>query len=197
MPGGKIAVYTGLIQQLKITDDELAAVLGHEIAHALREHVREGMGRQQATAVGTAVGSAVLEYFTGVNPGALGQPLDAGRDVDPIPVETLALDNYIPQVDANTEHHLAGHWQLSVPRFEVVLNRCRTLHRIDHAGELREQVIPRGVHHPTPRSLDVGGHHVAVGGEGSDGCHLIVAHEAAVALDIGSEDGRELPCDAV
>lgn len=59
MPGGKMAVYSGLINKTKATDDELAAVIGHEMAHALREHAREQMSQQMATNIGLSVLSAV------------------------------------------------------------------------------------------------------------------------------------------
>ncbi len=60
MPAGKIAVYTGLIDMLKVTDDELAAVMGHEMAHALREHSREQASQQMLRGLGVSIGAAVL-----------------------------------------------------------------------------------------------------------------------------------------
>ncbi|QFU77314.1 M48 family peptidase [Halioglobus maricola] len=59
MAGGRMAVYTGLLNKLKLTDDEFAQVMGHEISHALANHTAERMSRAMATSIGViAIGAA-------------------------------------------------------------------------------------------------------------------------------------------
>lgn len=106
MPGGKIAVYSGILDKLHLSDDELAAVLGHEIAHALREHGRERASQKMAqqmavdvlgAAVGLGgIGSSIADVVADVT---IGLPYSRAfeREADRIGVELAARAGYDPR----------------------------------------------------------------------------------------------------
>jgi Zn-dependent protease with chaperone function len=110
MPGGKIVFYSGIIEKLKMTDGEIAAVMGHEIAHALREHGRERVAQAKAQQIGLG-----LALVSGQVSESTAQLLGAGSNLlmtlpnsrvqeseaDDMGTELMARAGYNPQEAVN------------------------------------------------------------------------------------------------
>lgn len=108
MAGGRMALYTGLLEKVQPTDDELAQVMGHEISHALAAHTAEKMSMQIATSVGMAVvgvasdskvalAGAALTAMLAVN---LPNSRSAEKEADRIGIELAARAGYDPKAAA-------------------------------------------------------------------------------------------------
>jgi predicted Zn-dependent protease len=110
MPGGRIGFFTGIINQVKLTDDEMAAVMGHEIAHALREHGRERAAKSGITSVVARGAGALGSLIFGIDPsitntvtGMIGQGVvlkfsrDEEREADLVGLDIAARAGYDPR----------------------------------------------------------------------------------------------------
>lgn len=132
MPGGKIMVYTGLIDKLNATDDELGAVIGHEIAHALREHGRERMSAALIQQVGLAGFAAYLGTSknkttanAGMQAAALGTTLffalpnsrEQEREADRIGLELAARAGYNPDAAITLWQKMSAQNEAKPPEF--------------------------------------------------------------------------------
>lgn len=149
MPGGKIAVYSGIIETLKLSDDELAAVMGHEIAHALREHSRERASSEQLKGIGLVV----LQATTGADKGTMQLAQMAShytislpfsrsyeREADTLGIELMARAGYDPYAAVRVWEKMLKHSPSNPP--EILSTHPSPSSRIEDLKELAAKVHP-------------------------------------------------------
>ena len=146
MAGGKMAIYTGLLKKIKPTNDELAQVMGHEIAHALANHTAEKMSVQMATQMGMmaiAVAANNSDYggvaLTGAALAAtmaieLPNSRTAEIEADQMGIELAARAGYNPNAAATLWQKMGQVGGASPPEFMSThpnpANRQQTLKRL-------------------------------------------------------------------
>jgi predicted Zn-dependent protease len=155
MAGGKMAIYTGLIDQLKATDDELAQVLGHEISHALAKHTAERMSRAMAMEAGIGVLGATTQgsqygglALTGAQLAAvvaleLPNSRGAESEADRIGMELAAKAGFHPQAAVTLWDKMAkvGGGDGS-SRFDFLSTHPAPAKRMETLAELVPQMMP-------------------------------------------------------
>ncbi|MBH9553647.1 M48 family metallopeptidase [Inhella gelatinilytica] len=148
MPAGKIAFYYGILAELQLSDDEVAAIMGHEVAHALREHARERMGKTAATRVGASVLSNLLGLGNlgdaAMNLGAQLLTLKFSREdeseADLVGMELAARAGYDPQAGVSLWKKMGQKKQSPDSRILQLLSTYASTHP---AGPERIQDIQR------------------------------------------------------
>lgn len=125
MPGGRIGFFTGIIDKLKLTDDEIAAVMGHEIAHALREHGRDRQSKATATGLITGIGGAIASAITGYDVRGIANTAgqmyvlkfsrDEEREADLVGLDIAARSGYDPRAGIALWNKMAALNQSGAP----------------------------------------------------------------------------------
>lgn len=157
MAGGRMAIYTGLLNKIQPTDDELAQVMGHEISHALAKHTAEKMSVQIASSVGVAVvgiaadntgvalTGAALTAMLAVN---LPNSRAAESEADEIGIELAAKAGYNPAAAATLWQKMGAASKSGTPQFmsthPAPENRQKKLQKL--ATTMMQYYDPDGIH---------------------------------------------------
>ena len=149
MPGGKIIFYTGIIERLNLTDAEIAAIMGHEMAHALREHSREKASHGVATSSAIGIAASALGLSSGQAQlvglaGDLGLNLPHSRtqeaEADRIGLELMARAGYNPNAAISLWQKMQASGGGSVPQF--LSTHPNSANRISNLQALVPTVMP-------------------------------------------------------
>ena len=144
MPGGKIVFYSGIIDNLKLTDAEIAAIMGHEMAHALREHSREKLSRSMATGGVISIASAAFGLSAGQLAGDVGLSLPHSRtqesEADKIGLELMARAGYNPNAAVSLWQKMQAKSGSSGPQF--LSTHPSSSNRIKQIQDLLPAVMP-------------------------------------------------------
>jgi len=126
MAGGRMAVYTGLFKKLKLTDDEFAQIMGHEISHALANHTAERMSRAMATTLGVvAIGAMSDRPMVAMGGAAMAAKValdlpnsrTAEAEADQIGMELAVLAGFDPDAAVTLWQKMAAQGGASPPAF--------------------------------------------------------------------------------
>lgn len=149
MPGGKIMVYSGLVEKLDLSDAEIAAVVGHEIAHALREHSRERISRQYAQQIaltgaaaltGAGEGLANLANQVATVTFQLPHSREQESEADRIGLELMARAGYDPNAAVSVWKKMMAQEKSGQPQF--LSTHPSPASRINDLAALVPKVMP-------------------------------------------------------
>jgi Zn-dependent protease with chaperone function len=151
MPGGRIAFYTGIIDKLKLTDDEVAAVMGHEIAHALREHGRDRQAKATTTGIASSLFGAAISAYTGYDVRGLANTAgqlyvlkfsrDEEREADLVGLDISARAGYDPRAGIALWNKMASLNERGAP-IELLSTHPGGEHRIEQIQSHMNVLLP-------------------------------------------------------
>jgi hypothetical protein len=134
----------------------------------------------------------VVDAARDADAASLGESLEARGDVDAVAEDVAVLDHDVADIDADAEPHAARRVERPVCGCDVALDVDGAFHGGEDAGELGEHAVTGGAADASAMLRDEGVGDGAMGGQRRQRAFLVAAHQPAIALDVGGEDGDEL-----